>query len=113
MTIFIATVVVLLVLAFWLLFIAVARDNRVLTREPSEFELAARRFNDSMVQVQLAFADALTPALRRATEAINGWNRAWAGEIKEFEAKHGPRPEGVPFLEWVESVEQNQESRPE
>lgn len=112
MTIFIAVVVVLLLLAFWLLFMASARDNRVLTREPSEFELAARRFSESMQEMQRAFAVALTPTLKEATRAINKWNEAWAGEIKEFEAKHGPRPEGVPFLEWAESVEQNQESKP-
>lgn len=107
MAVVIVVAVVLLLVAFWLLFMALARDNRVFTRQPSEFELAARRFNESMVQVQFAFADALTPALRRATEAINGWNRYWAGEISEFEAKHGPRPEGVPFLDWAAEVESN------
>lgn len=75
MTIVIAVIAVLLLLAFWLLFMAVARDNRV-SREPSEFELAARRMNESMVQVQIAFADALTPALKRAADAMTEFHKA-------------------------------------
>lgn len=112
MTITIVVIAVLLLLAFWLLFMTVARDNRVLTREPSEFELAARCFSESMQEMQRAFAVALTPALTEATRAMNRWHESLAGVIKEVEEEHGPRPKGVPFLDWWASVESNQDTKP-
>lgn len=112
MTIFVAVIAVLLLLAFWLLFLAVSRDNRVLTREPSELEIAARRFSESMQEMQRAFAVGLMPAFTRVTNAMNDWHASWSGVIEEVEAKHGPRPKDVPFLDWWASVESNQERKP-
>lgn len=110
MTVPVVVIAVVLLLAFWLLFLASARDNRVLSREPSEFELAARRFSESMREMHRAMAVALMPAFAEATRAMNRWHATWAGVIEEVEAKYGPRPEGVPFLDWWEAMEQNTES---
>lgn len=54
--------------AVWL----IHQDNTVVVRrEPSEFELAAQRFSESMKDLQRAFAVALIPAFEEATWAIN------------------------------------------
>lgn len=77
MTTALVVIALLLLLSFGLVFLAVARDTEVV-REPSEFELACREFNDSLIQLQIAFADALTPAFRRAVEALNAFHAALA-----------------------------------
>lgn len=76
MTIAIVVIAALLLLAFWFLFLVVARDNRVLSREPSEFELAARRMSESMQEMQRQFAVALTPAFKRAADAMTDFHKA-------------------------------------
>lgn len=52
-------------------------------------------------------------AADRATASFRAFNAASETVIREFEEKHGPRPEGEPFLEWAIEVERNTEHRPE
>lgn len=72
-----AQAVVLIVLLFCAAFAfavwLVHQDSTVVIRrrEPSEFELAAQRFSESMKELQRAFAVALLPAFEETTRAIN------------------------------------------
>lgn len=106
LTILLTAYVAASLLVFWL----VTKRQRVV--RPTTFEDQVRKFSEAMRQMQVAFADALTPTLIRVTESINRFNDVGAAQIAEFEKKHGPRPEGVPFLEWAASVEHNQDSGP-
>lgn len=64
------------VIAAGVIFWAVTKRQRVV--RPTTFADAAKRFNKSLVEVQIVMVDALTPALIRATEAINRFHKAMA-----------------------------------
>lgn len=47
----------------------------------------------------------LAESFDRAAASIREFNAVCAAMVEEFEAKHGPRPKGVPFFEWAVAVE--------
>lgn len=72
--ILLTTYVAAALLVFWL----VTKRQRVV--RPTTFEDQVRKFSEAMRQMQVAFADALTPALREATDSINRFHEAMKAE---------------------------------